>query len=431
MSKAPGARRILIKGGRVIDPASKTDRIKDVKIEDGLIVEDFSKDAGIFTLDAKGLIVAPGLIDIHVHLREPGREDEETIATGARAAAAGGFTTIACMPNTTPPIDNRAVIEYVLERAAGCAANVKVIGAVSAGLAGESLSEMGELAAAGAVGFSDDGRPVTDSALMRRALEYSRVFDLPIISHAEDVYLSDAGVMNEGFVATQLGLRGIPGGAEETMIARDIILAELTEARLHVTHVSTTGGVEMIRAAKARGLRVTADATPHHLILTEEMLKDYDTNYKINPPLRTQVDNQALVEGLMDGTIDAIASDHAPHAPHEKEQEIETAPFGAIGLETALPAVMTQMGEWGLDPVRLVSLFTVGPARVLGLKAGTLAPGASADVTVIDPKAKLKVEPEIFFSTSRNSAFIGRELTGRAKYTILGGRIVYNDGELV
>jgi dihydroorotase len=421
----------LIAGGRVIDPASGTDKIADVRIEDGVIVKDFSRESDVKTIDAKGLVVTPGLIDMHVHLREPGREDEETIQTGARAAAAGGFTTIACMPNTSPPIDNRSVIEYVMDKAAGAAVNVKVVAAITAGLAGERLSEMGDLADAGAIGFSDDGRPVADSAVMRRALEYSKVFDLPVISHAEDVFLSKDGVMHEGFISTQLGLKGIPAAAEEAMIARDIILAELTGARLHITHVSTAGGVALIRAAKKRGINITADVTPHHLVLTDENLKGYDANYKINPPLRTQVDNEALLVGLINGDLDAIVSDHAPHAAQEKEQEIEAAPFGAIGLQTSLPVLLTHIVSSRFDLPALIGKLTVGPAAILGLKAGTLAVGAEADITLIDTKAKLKVESDYFLSKSRNSAFIGSDLVGAAKYTIVGGRIVFEAGRPV
>jgi len=424
---APG--KILIKGGRVIDPASGTDKVMDVKIEDGLIVKDFSGDRGIETIDAKGLLVTPGLIDMHVHLREPGREDEETIASGARAAAAGGFTTIACMPNTDPPIDNRAVVEYVLERAGAGPVNVKVVAAISAGLAGERLSDMGDLAAAGVVGFSDDGNSVMDSALMRQALEYSKVFDLPVISHAEDTGLSKNGVMHEGAVATALGLSGIPAAAEEAMIARDIILAEMTGARLHITHVSTAGGVAMIREAKAKGTRVTADVTPHHLVLTDAKLRGYDANYKINPPLRTEQDCLALIEGLIDGAIDAVATDHAPHASHEKEQEIENAPFGTIGLETALPVLLSNVAQTGLGLSGLISGLTVGPAGILKIDRGALTVGSVADVTVIDVKAKVKVDPGMFNSRSKNSAFIGAELTGAAKYVVVGGKVVLRDGE--
>ncbi|MDP1807984.1 MAG: dihydroorotase [Actinomycetota bacterium] len=420
--------KLLIAGGRVIDPASGTDKVADVKIEDGVIVKDFSARSAFETIDAKGLIVTPGLIDMHVHLREPGREDEETIETGAQAAAAGGFTTIACMPNTSPPIDNRSVLEYVTDKAVGAAVNVKVVAAITAGLAGERLSEMGDLANAGAVGFSDDGRPVANSALMRLALEYSKVFDLPIISHAEDIFLSKDGVMHEGFISTQLGLKGIPAAAEETMIARDIILAELTGARLHITHVSTAGGVALIRAGKLRGIKITADVTPHHLVLTDENLKGYDTNYKVNPPLRTQADNVALLEGLINGDLDAIVSDHAPHAAQEKEQEIEAAPFGAIGLQTTVPVLLTHLLSSHFDLPALIGKLTVGPAGILGLRAGTLGSGEAADITLIDPKAKLKIEPGYFLSKSRNSAFIGSDLVGSAKYTIVGGRIVFEAG---
>lgn len=428
MSRAVESNAILIKGGRVIDPASKTDEIRDVCVEDGVIVAKFSEGCEPIVVDAKGLLVTPGLIDMHVHLREPGREDEETIADGARAAAAGGFTTIACMPNTDPPIDNRAVLEYVIDKASTAIVRVRAVAAITAGLSGDRLSEMGDLAAGGAVGFSDDGRSVADSALMRRAMEYSKVFNLPVISHAEDVFLSKDGVMNEGFVSTRLGLKGIPAAAEETIIARDIILSELTGAKLHITHLSTAGGVAMIRAAKERGIKVTADVTPHHLVLTDERLQSYDTSFKINPPLRTQADNEALMEGLIDGTIDAIVSDHAPHAAQEKEQEIEAAPFGTIGLQTTVPVLLTHALSSRFDISSLIGKLTVGPAGILGIKSGTLAAGAPADISIIDERANLKVEPDYFLSKSRNSAFIGFELVGLAKYTIVGGKMVFGNG---
>ncbi|HEB12654.1 MAG TPA: dihydroorotase [Actinobacteria bacterium] len=423
--------KILIQGGLVIDPIAKTEAIRDIKIEKQLFVEEFSDDKGITIVDATGLIVTPGLVDMHVHLREPGREDEETIRSGARAACAGGFTTIVCMPNTNPCVDNRAVLEYILDRAANVPCGVKVVGSTSVDQAGRCLSDMGDLADAGAVAFSDDGLPIKDSALMRRALEYSGVFGLPIICHAEDTGLSDGGVMNEGPTAASLGLKGIPAAAEEIMVARDIILAELTGGRLHITHVSTAGSVDLIRSAKKRGVRVSADVTPHHLVLTDENMKGYDTNYKINPPLRGEAEKKALFEGLVDGTIDAIVSDHAPHALHEKEQEIERAPFGTIGLQTTLPVVMTYLAKTKLGLSGLISKLTRGPAQILGLEAGTFEIGNQADVAIIDPEAKVKIEPSYFLSKSNNSAFLGLELVGRASNVIFQGKIVLKERELI
>jgi dihydroorotase len=422
--------RVLIRGGRVIDPASGIDSIGDIKFERGRIVDDFGGPQGITEVDAKGMLVVPGLIDMHVHLRDPGREDEETIETGARAAAAGGFTTVVCMPNTEPPIDNRSVVDYIAEKASGAPVDIKVVGAISAGLSGEGLSLMGELAAAGVVGFSDDGRPVSDSALMRRAMEYSRVFGLPIISHCEDMGLAAGGVMHEGPVSTRLGLRGIPAAAEEIMVARDILLAELTGAKVHITHVSTAGAVEIIRAAKRRGVSLSADVTPHHLALTDACLTGYDANYKVNPPLRSGADRKALIAGLIDGTIDAIASDHAPHAAHEKEGEIETAPCGTIGLQTTVPVLMTNLAGV-MDLSALIGKMTVEPARILGLDKGSLRSGQSADVTIIDPKARLEIRAEYFVSKSQNSVFIDTELSGAVKHVWSAGRPVVWDGELV
>jgi len=420
-----------ITGGRVIDPKSGRDEVADLLIEHGKLVERLSKAAKPELIDAKGLLVAPGLIDIHIHLREPGREDEETVESGARAAALGGFTTIACMPNTSPVIDSRAVLEYVLERAALAPIDVKVVGAVTAGLEGGRLADMADMAAAGAVGFSDDGRPISDSAMMRAALEYSLALERPIISHAEELSLSGDGVMNEGETATRLGLPGIPAQAEVVMVARDILLAEMTGARLHITHVSTAQATELIRAAKAKGLPVTADCTPHHLALTDELLAGYDANLKMNPPLRSEADRQAVVEGVWDGTLDAIASDHAPHARHEKEMELERAPFGTIGLQTTLPVALTELADDDKRLVRVIAALTSGPAAVLGLSRGSLAPGAAADVTLIDAKAKVKVDIDIFKSKSVNSAFLGRELRGTAVHVIKDGKLIVGKGELV
>ncbi len=420
-----------ITGGRVIDPKSSRDEVADVLIENGKVVDKLSEVAEPEIIDARGLLVVPGLIDLHVHLREPGREDTETVESGARAAALGGFTTIVCMPNTTPVIDSRAVLDYVLEKAALTPIDVKVVGAVTAGLAGERLADLADMTAAGAVGFSDDGRPVSDSAMMRAALEYSLALERPIISHAEDLDLSGDGVMNEGEMATRLGLAGIPAQAEAVMVARDILLAQMTGARVHITHVSTAAATELIRAAKAKGLPVTADCTPHHLVLTDEALSDYDTNFKMNPPLRSEADRQAVVEGIWDGTFDAIASDHAPHARHEKEVEFESAPFGTIGLQTTLPVILTELVDDDQRLIQAIAALTSGAAAVLGLDRGSIALGAAADVTVIDTKAKVKVDEAFFVSRSTNSAFLGRELRGAATHVIKDGKLIVREGELV
>lgn len=422
--------RILLKNGRIIDPGCREDAVRDLLIEDGWIVESFSGEADVEVIEATGRLVVPGLIDMHVHLREPGREDEETIESGARAAALGGFTAVACMPNTSPAIDSRAIVDFIKEKASGCPVDVLPIGAVSAGLRGEGLSDMAELAAAGVAGFSDDGRPVSDSRLMRGALELSTMLGLPIISHAEDLALAADGVMNEGPVATKLGLRGIPGAAEEVMTARDIILAEKTGGRLHLTHVSTAFAVELIRAAKARGIKVTADCTPHHLALTDERLAGYDANFKMNPPLRSEVDRLALVEGLFDGTIDAIASDHAPHAIHEKDTELERAAFGAIGLQTTVPVVFSHLKLTDKTLPVLIAALTTGPARILGREA-SLAVGSTADVTIIDTKARVEVDTSYFVSKSVNSAFIGESLAGAAGHVIKNGRLIVREGAMV
>ncbi|NPV52496.1 MAG: dihydroorotase [Firmicutes bacterium] len=449
--------RLLVKGGRVIDPEAGLDEVLDILIENGKIVSVASGipakgiparvgagagagtgtgaggGAGIETVDevvdASGMIVTPGLVDMHVHLREPGREDEETIETGTAAAAAGGFTSIACMPNTTPPLDTGAFVEAVRMRAARAGlVNVFPVGAITKGLAGEELAEIGELRDAGVVGLSDDGRSVMNAEVMRRAMEYAQMFDLPVIPHCEDTNLTAGGVMNEGYMSTVLGLKGMSPAAEEAMVARDIILAELTGARLHITHVSTAGSVRLIRDAKRRGVRVTADATPHHFTLTDEAVRTYDTNTKMNPPLRTREDVEAIRMGLADGTIDAIASDHAPHTFEEKDVEYDNAPFGIIGLETSLPLALTELVGGGYLPLgELIRRMSSNPARILGLgdkKAGIVA-GADADLTVIDVKREFTVDINEFRSLSRNSPFGGRRLKGQAFATIVGGRVVF------
>jgi dihydroorotase len=421
---------ILIRGGRVIDPSSGTDGVADVLLVDGKVNAVSPKlaargDAEL--LDAKGCVVAPGFVDLHVHLREPGREDVETIATGARAAVAGGFTSVCAMPNTDPVTDNQAAVGFIVSQArrAGTA-RVYPIGAVSLGQKGEQLAEFGELVAAGAVGVSDDGHPVATAHLMRTALEYALTFGIPVIDHCEDVSLSAGGSMHEGLVSTRLGLKGIPRAAEDVIVARDLQLAELTGGHLHCAHVSTAGAVAMIRAAKARGVRVTAEVTPHHLALTDAACEAYETNAKMNPPLREQSDVEALRSALADGTIDCIATDHAPHHYDAKEQEFDNAPFGVVGLETALGVAITELVEGGtLSLAALVRCLSTRPAEVAHLPAGALAPGAPADVVVFDPTAEWTVDPARFFSKSRNTPFAGRKLRGRVRWTLVGGTVVH------
>jgi len=417
---------ILIRGGRVIDPASGRDEVADVLIEGPRIAR-----VGRVTrkadevIEAEGLIVAPGLIDMHVHLREPGKQEEETIASGSAAAVAGGFTTVACMPNTDPAVDNEASAEFVFLQAerAGLA-NVYPIGAITKAQAGKELAEIGQLSRAGAVAFSDDGFCVADSGLMRQALEYAKMFDKPIIDHCEDTNLSQNGVMHEGYYSMVLGLPGIPAASEEVMVARDLILAEMTEGHLHVAHVSTRGSVELIRQAKRRGVNVTCEVTAHHLALTDECVTSFDPRYKMNPPLRTAEDVQALREGLADGTIDCIVSDHAPHATEEKQVEFSYAPFGVIGMESLLPVVITTLIEPGiLTWPQAIAKMTINPARILRLPKGTLTPGADADLTLIDPKVRWTIDVNQFRSKSRNCPFDGWEVTGRAVTVIVGGEI--------
>jgi dihydroorotase len=420
--------KILIKGGRLLDPAHRVDETLDLLIQDGRIV-DIGKGletTDAETLDAAGCLVSPGLIDIHVHLRDPGFEYKEDIVSGTRAAAAGGFTSVACMPNTNPVNDNKTVTRYIRQKAAEAGfANVFPVGTITRGLQGEILAEMGELQEAGCVAVSDDGRPVSSGEIMRRAMEYARSFDLPVISHAEDLSIAGGGVMNEGFVATELGLKGIPWVAEDAMVARDVMLAEFTGARLHVAHVSTRGAVEIIRAARKRGVHVTGEATPHHFILTDEAVRGYDTNAKMNPPLRSGDDVAALREGLADGTIGVIATDHAPHHPDEKNVEFNIALNGIVGLETALPLTLRLVEEGVLSLSQAVACLSCGPARALGLDRGTLEVGRPADVTIIDPDLKWTFRAADLASKSRNTPFDGWKFKGAATTTICGGRIVY------
>lgn len=428
--------KILIRGGRVIDPAQNLDGIYDLLVAQGKVAaleKDIEAEGDAKVIDAQGYIVAPGFIDMHVHLREPGYEQKETIATGTRAAAAGGFTAVACMPNTNPVADSGAVITYIIERARAVGAvRVYPIGALSKGSQGEELAEIRDLVEAGAVALSDDGRPVMNAEVMRRALEYSKLFDIPVISHCEDLNLVAGGVMHEGYMSTILGLRGIPAAAEEVMVARDLILAELTGGRLHLAHLSSAGSVRLVKGAKKRGIKVTAEVTPHHLCLTDEAVQEYDTNTKVNPPLRDEEHRSALVEGLAAGTIDALATDHAPHAEEEKDVEYDLAPFGMVGLETAVPLVVTKLVKTGkLSWRRLVEAFSLNPARILNVPGGTLAVGSVADITIINPDLEREVEVKAFYSLGKNSPFQGWKLAGWPVATIVGGRLVMEEGKVL
>lgn len=428
-------RPVLIQGGRVVDPARGVEETADLLIEEGKVarVGKNLKADQAEVVHAKGKVVAPGFIDLHVHLRTPGQEHKETILSGSKAAVRGGFTTVCAMANTDPVVDTPTLVEFV--RSEGAKAGLTTVlpyGAVTMGLKGESLTEMGELQAAGAVGFSDDGMPVASAGMMRRALEYSRMTRLPVIDHCEEKSLSGHGVVHEGLTSARLGLAGIPVEAETVMVARDLLLAEATGGRLHVAHVSTAGAVELIRAAKKRGISVTAEVTPHHLALSEEALSTYDSRFKMNPPLRSQRDLEALREGLADGTIDAVATDHAPHSLAEKEVGLVQAPFGVVGLETALAVLLTELVHRGaLSMPKLIEALTVRPARVLGLSGGTLAPGSDADVTLFDPQADWVVEPGSFVSKSQNSPFLGWHLKGRVTDVWVGGRPVYRSGRFL
>jgi dihydroorotase len=421
--------KTVIRKGRVIDPSQGRDEILDLLIVDGVVagVEKSIQEPDAEIIDARGKVVAPGLIDIHVHLRDPGQEYKEDIVSGTRAAAAGGFSALACMPNTTPVNDTLAVTEYIRTRSLNeGAVRVYPIGAITKGLKGETLTEMGELAAAGCVAFSDDGRWVADGDLMRRALEYVKPFKVPLVSHAEDTTLTAKGVMNEGFVATDLGLKGIPWVAEDAAVFRDLMLAALTGAPLHVCHISTQGSVEILRSAKKRGIPVTCEVTPHHFTLTEEAVRGYDTNAKMNPPLRTPEDLEALWQGLADGTIDAIATDHAPHHRDEKNVEFNLALNGIVGLETALGLSLRLVEKGILTLAQVLEKLSTGPARVLSLPGGSLGVGAPADIVIFDPEEKWRVEPERFRSRSRNTPFADWELKGVVYRTLVGGKTVYS-----
>ena len=414
----------------MIDPGRGTDQTADLLIQDGKIAAvsaSLGAPDGARVFEARGLVVAPGLVDIHVHLREPGNEDEETVASGAHAAAAGGFTAVCAMPNTDPVTDNQAAVGFIVRQSLRAArARVHPIGAVSVGQKGERLAEFGEMVGAGAVAVSDDGRPVASSHLMRTALEYARTFDLPVADHCEDPTLAAGGAMHEGLVASRLGLKGIPAAAEEIMVARDVLLAELTGGHVHLCHMSTRGSVEIIRRAKERGVRVTAEVTPHHLTLTDHACEGYDTHAKMNPPLREAADVAALRAALKEGVIDCIASDHAPHAYDEKEAAFDEAPFGIVGLETAFAVCHTELVAGGvLSLPELLHRMSTAPARAFHIPGGTLEPGAPADVTVLDVTGAWTVEPKAFLSLCRNTPFGGRRVTGRAVLTVVGGNVVH------
>ena len=419
---------IVIKGGHVIDPG-RINGVADVLIENGKIAAvgpALTAPAGATVIQATGQLVLPGFVDLHVHFREPGFEYKETIQSGTEAAVAGGFTTVCAMPNTNPVNDNQAVTEFMLERARAAGnAHLYPIGAITKRSEGKELAEIGDLRRAGCVAISDDGKPVMNSLVMRRAMEYARAFDVPVVDHCEDLHLSEGGCMNEGVISTELGLPGIPSAAEDVMVARNVSLAELTGARLHLAHISTAGSVRMVREAKARGLKVTAEACPHHFTLTEETTRGYNTHAKMNPPLRTSQDVQAIKDGLRDGTIDVIATDHAPHATQEKQQEFTEAPFGIVGLETALSLTLALVEEGVLTLESAVDKLATAPAKAFSLNAGTLAVGAPADVAIVDPNLEWEVDPSRFRSKSRNTPFAGWKVRGRVTKTIVSGRVVY------
>jgi dihydroorotase len=422
----------IIRHGRVIDPANKRDEIADLLIVDGQIAEQSairSSESEIEEIDAKGLIVAPGLIDMHVHLREPGFGHKETIESGARAAAAGGFTTVVCMPNTSPTADNPSTIAWIKDRAAKVACvNVVPAGAISKNLAGEELAPIGSLAKAGVVAITDDGHCIQSHEVMRRAIEYARMVDVAVLDHCQDYNLVGNGVAHEGYWSTLLGLPGWPAAGEEAIVMRNILLSQLCDHPVHCQHVTTAGGVRLLREARARGVKITGEACPHHIALTDEAIQDFDTNYKMNPPLRSQTDIDALLDGIGDGTLSILCSDHAPHADFEKEVEFDVAPFGIIGLETELGLFIDLLvhKHRKIDIVRLIEMFTIEPARLLKLDAGTLSPGARADITLIDPNLKWTVDVNQFQSASRNSPFNGWKLKGRAVRTIVSGKTVWD-----
>lgn len=421
---------LLITNARVVDPSQELDATLDVLIEHGSVSRVDRKikpPAGIETIDATGLVLTPGFIDLHTHLREPGQEHKETIATGTRAAVAGGYTAVCAMANTVPPNDERAVTEMVVAEAARNGwCRVYPVGAVSKGLKGEELAELADLRAAGCVAVSDDGKPVWNAQLMRRALEYSSMLGIPVIAHEEDAHLVEGGVMHEGYYSTLLGMRGIPAASEETLVARDVILAKLTNAHVHIAHLSTAGAVDAVRRARREGVRVTCEVTPHHLALGDDAVQSFSTNLKMNPPLRSEVHRQAIIDGIADGTVDVIATDHAPHHFDEKNVEFDLAPFGVIGLETAFAVCYDRLvREKVIDLARLVDLFSCGPARIFNLPGGTLKKGSLGDVTLLDLDARHEVTRESF-SKASNTPFLGESLVGRVVTTIVGGVIKHD-----
>ena len=423
--------KLLIKNGRVIDPASDIDETLDILIDRGKISEINPKIEGEGTkiIDASRLVVAPGFIDMHVHLREPGQEDKETIKTGSLAAAKGGFTSIACMPNTNPVNDSRGVTEYIVsESRRNAAVNIFPIAAITRGLNGEEITDMNDLHEAGAIAFSDDGHPVENSLVMRRALEYSRLLDAPIIDHCEDRNLSAGGIMHEGKTSLKLGIKAIPASSEEIMVARDIILAKETKAKVHIAHLSVKGAVDLLKFAKQSGIQITAEVTPHHLFLTDASLESFNTNLKVNPPLRSEQDVQALIDAVKEGWIDAFATDHAPHTPDEKEVELDKAPFGINGLETAVPLLLDGLVNKNILPLdKFIAMLSTNPARILGLEnKGKISLGYDADLTILKLKKDVTVDTSQFLSKSRNSPFDGWKLKGAPVMTIVGGKIVYS-----
>jgi dihydroorotase len=443
MSRAPDATApfakpggtLVVRNGRVVDPANGVDALHDVLVVAGTIAEigpRLAAPGGAVVVDATGRVVCPGFIDMHVHLREPGFEYKETVATGTRAAAAGGFTAVCAMANTHPVNDNRSITDYILAQArTEGAVRVYPIGAVTRGLEGEALAELAELADAGCVGFSDDGKAVMNAELYRRAMEYTLPFGAPVISHAEDANLARGASMNEGVVSTELGIKGVPAAAEDVLVARDLILAELTGAHVHIAHLSTAGAVRLVRDAKARGVRVTAEVTPHHLVLTDEAVRQYDPHTKMSPPLRTKRDVDALVEALTDGTIDCVATDHAPHAVSEKEGEFDQAAFGIVGLETAVAVLVDRLVRPGrLSLPTMVARLSSEPARLLGLPGGRLTPGRPGDLTVLDLERELTIDPARFHSRSRNTPFGGWTLRGGPSMTIVNGHVVWAQGSV-
>lgn len=421
--------RLLIKNGRVIDPATRVDETLDILIDRGKIVEIKPKieGDGSNTIDASRLVVAPGFIDMHVHLRQPGHEDKETIKTGSLAAAKGGFTSIACMPNTNPVNDSRGVTEFILSEAKrNAAVNVFPIAAVTRGLCGAEITEMADLRDAGAIAFSDDGHPIENSLVMRRALEYSRLLDTLIIDHCEDRNLSAGGIMHEGTYSTKLGIKAIPASAEEIMVARDIILAKETKARVHIAHLSVKGAVDLLKFAKQQDVKITAEVTPHHLFLTDASLESFDTNLKVNPPIRSEQDVDALIDAVKEGWIDAFATDHAPHTPDEKDVELDQAPFGINGLETAVSLLLDKLVNKNILPLeKFIAMISTNPARILGLEnKGKISVGADADLTILKLKQDVVVDTDRFLSKSRNSPFNGWKLKGTPVMTIVGGKVV-------